>query len=88
MELLCQRCRRLVETEQCPFCGSTETREPQNADACYLTELDGPVAPALAGRLERSGIPYRIVTSRIGKIKVFRVFFVPYDRIDDAMSEV
>ena len=88
MEFICEKCRRLVETVQCPFCGSVDTHEPEDADLCYLTELDGPGAAALSGTLELRGIPFQMRTSRIGKVKMYRVFFVPYDRIEDAWSEV
>ena len=88
MELLCLKCRRLVEEDPCPFCGSAETREPVQEDACYLAEMDSPRAALLAGTLEKAGIPFRVQTSRVGKIKLFRVFYVPYDRLEDAWSEV
>ena len=88
MELLCEKCRRLVETRQCPFCGSPETREPENGDYCCLAVLDGSGAAILAGKLKLSGIDFRMQAASIGRVKLMYVFYVPYGRIEDAWSEI
>lgn len=86
MDLLCMKCRHLVETEKCPVCGSTDTRPPEAADPCFLVAVDGPRSALLAGTLERENIPFRMLTTRAGKIKMYRAFFVPFERIDDAIT--
>ena len=84
MELLCEKCRQLVETEQCPYCGSTETREPESGDPCYLAKTDGPGTAVLSGMLEKKGIPFRTRTIHTGKYNLYHIFYVPYGRADDA----
>ena len=88
MELICLKCRRLIEEQQCPFCGNTETREPERDDPCYLTELDDPMSAALSATFELNGIAHRIRIRHVGRTSIMRAFYVPYDQFDDAWSEV
>lgn len=87
MELLCAKCRHLVDAEQCSYCGSTETRVPEDGDSCYLISLTGPGANVLAIRLEKSGIPFRKLMTNVSRITVTFAFYVPYGRLDDALAE-
>ncbi|MBR5962002.1 MAG: hypothetical protein IKZ98_13545 [Clostridia bacterium] len=84
MELICTRCSQLVETQTCPHCGSAETRVPEGDDYCKLAEVTGSMAVVLEGALAKKGIPYRMHTTTMDKVYMFRSFYVPYSRIDDA----
>lgn len=88
MELLCAKCRHLVDAEQCSCCGSWETRVPESEDSCFLTTLTGPGAAVLSERLEQDGIPFRKLIVNIGRITVTYAFYVPYGRLEDALAEV
>ena len=87
MELLCTKCRHLVDAEQCSYCGSWETRVPEGEDSCFLTTLTGPGAAVLSERLEQNGIPFRKLIVNIGRTTVTYAFYVPYGRMEDALSE-
>ncbi len=86
MELLCLKCRRLVEEETCPFCGSTEIREPADNDDVYLTELDWSYSEMFMALLKRDNFPFRTqVTVCGGKYEgPQRVFYVPWGRLEEA----
>ena len=88
MELYCTVCSRIVETEKCPHCGSQETRMPYSNDYCWLTEVTGSMAVLLEGALAKEGIPYRMHTTSMGKVYMFRSFYVPYSRIEDASQAI
>lgn len=87
MELICTKCRHLADAEQCSYCGSLETRVPEDGDSCYLVKLNGPEANVLAIRLEQRGIPYRKLMIHVDRITVTFAFYVPYGRLDDALAE-
>ncbi len=87
MERLCTRCRRIIETEQCPYCGGAETREPEDTDECLLAVLANYHSSVFAEALRYREIPFRMVTA-VGKTSMFREFYVPYGRIDDAFDEM
>ncbi len=84
MEYLCAKCRRLAETEQCPYCGSRETRAPEDGDACYLAEWGGSGARILADLLNMNGIPFRTRKSLSGTKMEYYSFYVPYGMLEDA----
>ncbi len=87
MERICTRCRRIIETEQCPSCGGTETRFPESTDECLIVVLANYQSSVFAEALRYREIPFRMVTS-VGKTTMFREFYVPYGRIDDAFDEM
>lgn len=87
MELLCGKCKRIIETEECPYCGSTETREPGSGDECLLAVLANYHSPVFAEALRYREIPFRVETV-IGKTSMFREFYVPYGQFDDAFAEM
>lgn len=88
MELYCTVCSRIVETEKCPHCGSLETRMPESSDYFFLTEVTGSMAVVLEGALKKRGIPYRMHTTEMDRIYMFRSFYVSYSRIDDAFKVI
>ena len=89
MVLICEKCRRIIMEDVCPFCGSTETREPADDDHCYLTILNLPSeAAVLKELLNQKGIPFRMNIVSIGKYSVTRDFYVPYSRLEEAEIEV
>ena len=85
MDLLCERCRSVIDTEPCPVCGGMEIRPPEAEDLCRLTTLDGPRTEILSDTLERAGIPFRLV-SATNRYHLYRTFFVPYEHFDDAFN--
>ena len=87
MERICTRCKRIIETEQCPSCGGTETRFPESTDECLIVVLANYQSSVFAEALRYRDIPFRMVTS-VGKTTMFREFYVPYGRIDDAFDEL
>lgn len=90
MELLCERCKRLVEEDVCPFCGGAAVREPADGDECWMTELDWTRTAAFSDLLNRNGIPFRAyIGTPGGKYHgPTRVFYVPYGRLEDAWAEL
>jgi len=88
MELYCTVCSHIVETEKCPHCGSLETRVPENSDYFFLTEVTGSMAVVLEGALKKKGIPYRMHTTVMDRVYMFRSFYVSYSRIDDAFKVI
>ena len=85
-ELLCEQCRRLVETETCPYCGSTETRKPESGDYVYLAEMPNPYAATLEAALDINGIDFRRRIRQVGKRTVLRAYYIRYDQADDAWT--
>lgn len=90
MELLCLKCRRLVEEETCPFCGSVETREPADNDDVYLAEMDWSMSEMFMVLLNRDSFPYRTQTTVSGGKYHYarRVFYVPYGRLEEADAKM
>lgn len=84
MTRMCGKCRRLTEKEQCAFCGSTEIRVPGEDDYCFFTELDGPVSTAFALELNKGGIPFEMLSAKVGKKHVYHAIYVPYNRFAGA----
>lgn len=58
MSLYCENCRRVLESERCPVCGSAAVRAPEPMDLCFLTEQGYVQASILADILTQQGIPY------------------------------
>ena len=89
MALICEKCRRIIMEDVCPFCGSTETREPADDDRAFLiTTSDAASAAVLSEFLNQKDIPFRMNTVSIGKYSVIRDFYVPYSRLDEAELEM
>ena len=38
--MYCEKCRRIIEGESCPYCKRSKVREAEANDLCYLTEQD------------------------------------------------
>lgn len=88
MEYLCVKCRRLAETEQCPWCGSRETKEAEGSDYCYLSEWGGEEAGALADLLNLNSIPFQTRKSPCDTKRTYYSFFVPYRALEDAKDTI
>ena len=89
MALICEKCRRIIMEDVCPFCGSTETREPADDDHCYLTILNLPSeAAVLKELLNQKGIPFRMNIVSIDKHTVTRDVYVPYSCLEEAQREM
>ena len=88
MEYLCVKCRRLAETEQCPWCGSRETKEAEGSDYCYLSEWGGEEAGALADLLNLNSIPFQTRKNPCDTKRTYYSFFVPYRSLEDAKDTI
>lgn len=84
MILICEKCRHIIDQEECPVCGSTETREPADDDSCFLASTDFPGSMMLSETLKQKDIPFRMVTVHLGKYSVSRYFYIPYSRLEEA----
>ena len=58
MNLYCEKCSRIVESDPCPVCGCGPVRAPEPRDLCFLTEQGYVQATILADILTQNGIPY------------------------------
>jgi RNA polymerase subunit RPABC4/transcription elongation factor Spt4 len=38
--MYCEKCKRIIQEERCPFCKRSIVREPEQKDLCLLTERD------------------------------------------------
>ena len=92
MNLYCEKCNRIVETDPCPYCGSTPVRTEESPDLCFLTEQGFVQATILGDILTQNGIPYMTKMRSIkgcGAITMSnRLFYVARERLEAARSVV
>lgn len=93
--MYCTKCRHIVSGARCPLCGCRKLRKPEAQDACFLTEMESIWTNALSDILTQSGIPYTTqallgagITARLGSILERTLFFVPYERLEEARAIV
>lgn len=90
MEMYCEKCNRIIASDQCPHCKSWQVRTPAPGDICFLTEQGYVQSSILADILTRSGIPY-VIKNRaiIGCSSITmgnRLFYVAYEQLEKARS--
>ena len=88
MDLYCEKCSRIVESDPCPYCSCGPVRSPEPRDLCFLTEQGYVQATILADILTQNGIPYMTRMRSIkgcGPIMMGnRLFYVAYEQLEAA----
>ena len=91
--MYCEKCKRIVETNICPACGSKKIREPETGDLCFLTEQDYVSSGILEDVLKQSGIPFLKknvlgagIAVRVGPMLDRSRFYVAYDLLPKAQE--
>ena len=56
--MFCEKCKRIIEADHCPFCRHSKVREPEQGDLCFLTEQDYISSGILEDILKQNSIPY------------------------------
>ena len=89
--MYCEKCKRIVETNICPACGSKKIREPETGDLCVLTEQDYVSSGILEDVLKQDGIPYLRkdvmgagMAIKVGPMLDRGRFYVMYEKLTDA----
>ncbi len=90
--MYCEKCKRIVETNICPACGSKKIREPETGDLCFLTEQDYVSSGILEDILKQEGVPF-LKKEVLGAGLSFRVgpmldrsrFYVPFEHMQKAL---
>ena len=92
MNLYCEKCSRIVESDPCPYCGCGPVRAAEPRDLCFLTEQGFVQATILADILTQNGIPYMTKMRSIkgcGTIMMSnRLFYVACEHLEAAQAVV
>ena len=87
----CENCHLLSEEPICDYCGSSDLRQPQADDFCYLTTRTTPWYEILLDVLYDNGIPWVVkplrpsaVTIYLGTSSELNEIFVPYEKLERA----
>ena len=93
--MYCEKCRRIIEADRCPFCKNRRAREPEPEDICFLTEQDYVSTGILEDVLKQQGIPFLKkdvmgagMAIKVGPMLERSRFYVAYDRLQDARDVV
>lgn len=94
----CERCRLAFPEDRCPNCGETHLRPVRADDPVFLIEKDALWSGLVRDLLQQHGVPFLDnsnigagLSSRIGSLNEFFLFYVPYAALEDAralMAEV
>ena len=87
----CENCHLLSEEPICDYCGSSDLRQPQADDFCYLTTRTTPWYEILLDVLYDNGIPWVVrpvrptaVTVYLGMAAERNEIFVPFSKLEQA----
>ena len=93
--MYCEKCRRIIQEDQCPFCKKSIVREPDPEDLCLLTELDYISSGILEDLLKQNNIPYLKkdvmgagMAIRVGPMFEMSRFYVSYDQLGGAQEVI
>ena len=93
--MYCEKCSRIVEEQQCPYCKGKKLREPADNDPCFVTEQDYIPSGILQDVLKQNGIPYLIksvlgagIAIRVGPVLDRSRFYVPFRCLNQATEIV
>ena len=93
--MYCEKCRRIIEEDRCPFCKSRKVREPEPEDICFLTERDYVSSGILEDVLKQQGIPYLKkdvmgagMAIKVGPMLERSRFYVSFGQLQEALSVV
>ena len=91
--MYCEKCRRIIETERCPFCRGRRGRAPEPKDPCFLTEKDYISSGILEDVLRQNGVPFLKkdvmgagMAIKVGPMLERSRFYVPYEQLKSAMT--
>ena len=93
--MFCEKCKRIIEADHCPFCRHSKVREPEQGDLCFLTEQDYISSGILEDILKQNSIPYLKkgvmgagLAIKVGPMLDRSRFYVAYSQLANAMSVV
>ena len=93
--MYCEKCKRIIETELCPFCKRSKVREPEQGDLCFLTEQDYISSGILEDILKQNSIPYLKkdvmgagLAIKVGPMLDRSRFYVSYEQLSNAKTVV
>ena len=89
--MYCEKCKRIIEGERCPACGSKKVRNPESGDLCFVTEQDYVSSGILEDILQQNGVPFLKkdvmgagMAIKVGPFLERSRFYVPYERYQEA----
>jgi hypothetical protein len=91
--MYCEKCKRIIQEERCPFCKRSTVREPEANDLCLLTERDYISSGILEDVLQQRGIPFLRkgvmgagLAIKVGPMLDRSRFYVSFDQLETAMA--
>ena len=91
--MYCEKCKRIIQEERCPFCKRSIVREPVAEDLCLVTELDYISSGILEDVLRQNGIHFLKkgvmgagMAIKVGPMLERSRFYVTYDLLEKASS--
>lgn len=89
--MYCEKCKRIIQEERCPFCKRSTVREAEANDLCLLTERDYISSGMLEDVLQQRGIPFLRkgvmgagLAIKVGPMLDRSRFYVSFDRLEAA----
>ena len=93
--MYCEKCKRIIDADRCPFCKSRKTREPESDDICFVTEQDYVSSGILEDVLQQKGIRFLKkgvmgagMAIKVGPMLERSRFYVSFEQLERAMSIV
>ena len=93
--MYCEKCKRVIEANPCPFCKSRKVRELEPDDICFLTEQDYVSTGVLEDVLRQNNIRFLKkdvmgagMAIQVGPMLERSRFYVPLEQLEDAKSIV
>ena len=91
--MYCEKCRRIVQDDRCPACGSRKVREPRPDDLCLLTEQDYLSSGILEDLLKQNRIPFLVknvmgagLAIKVGPMLDRSRFYVACSQLENAQA--
>jgi len=91
--MYCEKCKRVIGTDRCPFCKKGKVRELQPDDICFLTEQDYVSSGMLEDVLRQNDIRFLKkdvmgagMAIKVGPMLERSRFYVPAEQWEDAVS--
>jgi len=91
--MYCEKCKRIIQEERCPFCKRSIVREPESEDLCLVTEQDYISSGILEDMLKQNGIPFLKkgvmgagMAIKVGPMLERSRFYVTYDLLEKATA--
>ena len=91
--MYCEKRKRIIQEERCPFCKRSIVREPESEDLCLVTEQDYISSGILEDMLKQNGIPFLKkgvmgagMAIKVGPMLERSRFYVTYDLLEKATA--